>query len=159
MSREGGSTAPAATLTIFCFLRRLLSHRLCCSRRHHSRLLSRRRTVTSSHRTAHTDGVAARPSLVRPLAPPLGYKVFARSHWPDLTKSRAHWTSRLLPSWSSSVEGAKPRPGIAREGQRTPEVGGGCPQSLLEFVVCGTWRSRRWGPTMTLSASSPGSQS
>lgn len=66
-----GCTGLAAALTIFCFLRRHLSYRL--SRRHHhhhSRLLSPRRTVTSSHCTAHPDGAAALPSLVRPLAPP-----------------------------------------------------------------------------------------
>ena len=44
-----GNTALPATLTIFCFLSHRLSHRLSRRHRHHSRLLSRRRTVTSSH--------------------------------------------------------------------------------------------------------------
>lgn len=69
-----GSTGPAAALTIFCFLRRCLSHRLSRRRRrHHSRPLSRRRTVTSSHSTANTDGTVTLPSLARPRAPPSGY--------------------------------------------------------------------------------------
>ena len=120
-----GSTAPAVTLTIFCFLRRRLSHRLSRRHHHHSRLLSSRRTVTSSHGTAHTAGAAALQSLVRPLALPPSYAAFAHSHWPDPAKSRAHWLPRRLPSWSSSVERAKPRPGLASEEQRNPEVGGG----------------------------------
>lgn len=65
-----GSTGLAAALTIFCFLCRRLSYCLSHRRRHHSRLLSRRRTVTSSHATACPDGGVALPSLVHPLAPP-----------------------------------------------------------------------------------------
>lgn len=50
---SGRGRGAAAALTIFCSLRRHLS------RHQHSRLLSHRRTATSSRGTAHTDGAAA----------------------------------------------------------------------------------------------------
>ena len=130
-----GNTALPGTLTIFCFLRHHLSHRLSRRRRHHSRFLSRRRTVTSSPCAAYTDGATALPSLVCPLAPPPSYAAFAHRHWPDPAKPRAHWSSRLLLRGQVTLREQNP----ARDLQAVSgEIGNGwrpAPRSPLGFVV------------------------